>query len=420
MGAEEFQALQGMSDLGPPEIHLWQDVEAGARRIFSLYGFEEIRTPILERTSLFQRSLGETTEVVQKEMYAFEDRGGREICLRPEGTAGVMRYIASLGQEGQSSRVFYLGPMFRAERPQAGRKRQFHQIGAEAIGPALPAADAEMIALQVHLLQSWGLRGFRVQVNTRGLAEDQKNVVAGLRRVLEPRLAELGVEDQRRFQTNVLRVLDTKDEQSLKVVRELPPITQFMAESTRDYLEQVRAVLAKLEIQVELNPLLIRGLDYYVHTVWEITHAALGAQDALSGGGRYRIHLGDREVEGVGFAMGMERLITALQSDRAGEETGREPLVWIVSLGERALVDNIRLAQSLRRREVRCGMDLAGRSMKAQMRAADRAGAARVIIRGDSEMEKGTFVLKDMAAGGQQEMTMPELIERLKALNPSG
>jgi len=415
MASEEFQPLQGMSDISAPEVELWQDIESQARRIFHLYGYTEIRTPLLERVGLFERSLGDGTDVVKKEMYAFEDRGGRRIALRPEGTASVIRHVASRSQDLADARLYYCGPMFRAERPQAGRKRQFHQVGSEYIGPANPVADAETLALQIHLLSSWGLKGFNVQVNTRGLPEDRKAVQDGLARLLQPRIGELCEECQRRMSENILRVLDCKNEACRAIVKSLPPVTEFMSEEARKYLADVMAWLERLGIRATVNPSLVRGLDYYVHTVWEISHSALGAQDALCGGGRYRIDVAGKTIEGVGFAMGLERVIMALSQDRDPEAGLRKSsLVWLVSMGDAAFRENLILTQTLRMRGVRCGMDLGGKSVKAQMRAADRNGATLVVIRGDSEMEKGTFQLKDMAAGTQVEVEMPELMERLK------
>ena len=401
-----------MSDLFAPEISVWQRIEVEARRVFDLYGYSEIRTPVLEKASVFERSLGDTTDVVQKEMYAFEDRGGRRIALRPEGTAGVIRHVASRGQDAQDARLYYIGPMFRAERPQAGRKRQFHQVGSEFMGPPQPAADAETLALQLHLLQAWGLSGFEVRINTLGLPSDRPLVQQGLRAALGEQSAALCDTCRQRLETNVLRVLDCKNPTCRALVQALPPVTTWMAPESRAYLDQVMAWLKRLDINAVVHPALVRGFDYYVHTVWEITHSALGAQDALCGGGRYRIQMGGRDFDGVGFAMGMERVIMALQQQNP-PAVAAGPMIWLVSLGEPAFQENLVLAQSLRRRGLRCGLDLAGRSMKAQMRAADRAGATRVVIRGETEMAKGTFVLKDMAAGSQLELDLPALMERL-------
>ena len=413
MASDEFQPLQGMSDLFPPDIAIWQAVESAARRVFHRYGYEEIRTPILEKASVFERSLGDTTDVVQKEMYAFEDRGGRRIALRPEGTAGVIRYVASRGQDANDARLFYIGPMFRAERPQAGRKRQFHQVGSEYIGPPNPVADAETLALQLHLLQEWGLKGFEVRINTLGLPSDRPAVHKGLHDALGARAGELCEDCRRRLDANVLRVLDCKNPACRAIVASLPPVTTWMSDESRKYLDDVVGWLKTLGIEAKVHTALVRGFDYYVHTVWEISHGALGAQDALCGGGRYRIQLGGREVDGVGFAMGIERVIMALQKDAPDFGRARTPMVWIVSVGEKAFRENLVLAQSLRMRGIRCGMDLAAKSPKAQMRAADRAGATTVVIRGDAEMDKGTLLVKDMAAGSQVEVTLPELMERL-------
>lgn len=418
MASGAFQPLQGMSDLVAPEVSRWQRIETTARDILELYAFSEIRTPILERTDLFVRAIGDTTDVVQKEMYRFKDRGGRDLSMRPEGTASVMRYIASGGPELQDSRLYYLGPMFRCERPQAGRKRQFHQLGAEALGEPNPAADAECIALQLQILSAWGLDGFRVQVNTRGMPEDRERVSLGMQQALEPVRSQLCEDCQRRFETNILRTLDCKNPACRELLADVPPVTEFMTEASRSYLAEVRELLALLDIQADLNPRLVRGLDYYVHTVWEITHEALGAQDALCGGGRYQFELDRKTIHGVGFAMGLERVLMALA---AGGEDAAEPppqaRVWIVTQHPEAFRENLLLAQSLRLRGISCGMDLRGRKLKAQMKAANKAGAPWAVIRGEQEMAEGTFLLKDMVEGGQVALAMPELLERLLPLS---
>jgi histidyl-tRNA synthetase len=416
MGSEAFQPIQGMSDLAHPGIAVWQSLEARARPLFAAYGFTEVRTPVVERRSVFERSLGDTTDVVQKEMYQFEDGGGRPLVLRPEGTAGITRYIAGLGQDGQQARVYYLGPMFRRERPQAGRKRQFHQLGAEAIGDPNPLADAEMIALQAHLLRSWGLTGFRIRINTRGTAEDRAAVQRGLSDLLATRREELCEDCRRRMDTNILRVLDCKNPGCRAVVASLPPMTSLMSNEARAYLEDVQQVLRGLEIPVEVEPNLVRGLDYYQHTVWEIVHSGLGAQDALAGGGRYVITVENRTVSGVGFALGMERVITALESEGALPAVTPAAPVWIISMDAALRATHLRLAQTLRWRGIGCGVDLSGRSIKAQMRAADRSGARWVILHGLQEDEKGIFQLKNMESGEQQEVDMPTLLEILGPL----
>ena len=413
MASSSFQPIQGMSDIAPADIYLWQTIEQRAREIFARYRFEEVRTPLLEKAELFTRSLGDTTDVVSKEMYTLE-RGRHVMALRPEGTASTMRYVASMGEQLPTRRIFYMGPMFRGERPQAGRKRQFHQIGIEAIGAPNPLADAEVIALQVHLLAAWGLDGAKIRLNTIGLPEDRIAVVDGLRKAIRPRLSELPEEAQERFETNVLRLLDSKDPVVQAVIADVPPVTEFMCEESCSYLDTVVQTLKDLEIDVEVDLRLVRGLDYYVHTVWEVIHGGLGAQNALSGGGRYRIRLGKNSVDGVGFAMGVERVISALESSGVtADQFAPEPPVFIVSLGEDALKENMLFAQMLRQRGITCEMEMANRKVKAQMKRANKTGAKLVIIRGDTELEKGVFVVKNMEKGTQQEVELPELMELL-------
>jgi len=411
MASNEFQPLQGMSDIYAPEIHLWRMIEDRARDIFNAYGYEELRTPLLEKLSVFKRSLGDTTDVVQKEMYAFEDRGGREVALRPEGTAGAIRHLAGRGEEGLNARVFYIGTMYRCERPQAGRKRQFQQVGVEATGEPNPLADAECIALQQHLLEAWGLTGSKIQISTRGMPSDRQTVADGLRKALQPHLHDLCEDCQRRIDENVLRVIDCKNAGCGAIVDQIPSALEFMSEESRTYLDQVIQALGTMGIEVEVNPKLVRGLDYYVHTVWEITHDALGAQNSIAGGGRYEIALGKKGIPGVGFAMGVERVITSLEAcGITADQFVPAGGIWLVSLGEAALAENMKLARELRARGLRCGMELDAKSMKAQMRKADRANAAKVIIRGDNELAKGLAVVKDMAAGTQEEFSLEEVI----------
>ena len=409
MASNEFQPLQGMSDIQAPEIHLWRMIEQKAREIFSAYGYEEIRTPVLEKLSVFQRSLGDTTDVVKKEMYSFKP-SKHELAMRPEGTAGTIRHLAGRGEEGLNARVFYVAPMFRYERPQAGRKRQFHQIGVEATGEPNPLADAECIALQQHLLSAWGLTGSNIQISTRGMPSDRVPVAEGLRKALQPHLHELCEDCQRRIDENVLRVIDCKNENCRRIVDQIPSALEFMSEDSRTYLDRVISVLKTMGIEVEINPKLVRGLDYYVHTVWEITHDALGAQNAIAGGGRYEIALGKKAIPGVGFAMGIERVITSLEAcGVTAEPFAPAGGLWLISLGEIALIENMKLARELRSKGVCCGMELEAKSMKAQMRKANKVGAEKVIIRGEDEIAKETVVIKDMEEGTQVEAELSNL-----------
>ena len=409
-----LQPVQGMSDIAAPEVRLWQRIERLARDVLARYGFEELRTPVVEFEALFTRSIGETTDVVQKEMYVFE-KGGRRLALRPEGTAGVMRHAAGQGaQETDGARWFYIGPMFRSERPQAGRKRQFHQCGVECLEPPAPLVDAEILALQVDLLRAWGLGDCDVRLNTRGAGGDHARVAEGLRGALAPRAADLCEDCRRRISENVLRVLDCKNEGCRGIVAALPPVAEFMAPESRTYLEKVAAHLDALRVAYRIDPLLVRGLDYYEHTVWEIASTALGAQNAVAGGGRYRMELGGRELVGVGFAIGLERVVGVLQN------LGRDaallaplpPLVWLVGLGEEAQGRNLALMQALRAEGVACRMAPGG-SMKSQMRAANQSGAAWAVIRGDDELAQGVAALKNMASGEQETLPVERLVARL-------
>ena len=408
------QPVQGMSDIAAPEVRLWQRLERLARETMELYGFEELRTPVVEFESVFTRSLGETTDVVQKEMYVFE-KGGRRLCLRPEGTAGVMRHAAGLGaQETDGARWYYVGPMFRSERPQAGRKRQFHQCGVECLEPPAPRVDAEILALQVELLRTWGLGECEVRLNTRGEIGGQADVAAGLRAALAAREADLCEDCRRRISENVLRVLDCKNAACQAIVATLPPSTDFMSAASREYLAQTAAHLDALGVKYRIDPLLVRGLDYYEHTVWEIASTALGAQNALAGGGRYRMNLGGRELVGVGFAIGLERVVGVLQALGRDQEqmAPLPPLVWLVGLGEAALDRNLALMQNLRAAKIACRTATGG-SLKSQMRAANKAGAAWVVIRGDDELAQGVAALKDMGSGEQITLPLDRLVPEL-------
>jgi histidyl-tRNA synthetase len=408
------QPVQGMSDIAAPEVRLWQALEARARTVFARYGFEELRTPVVEFEAVFTRSLGETTDVVQKEMYVFE-KGGRRLALRPEGTAGVMRHAAGLGaQETDGARWFYFGPMFRSERPQAGRKRQFHQCGVECLEAPSPLVDAEILALQVDLLRAWGIADGEVRLSTRGEAGSHAAVAAGLRAALQPHEAQLCEDCRRRISENVLRVLDCKNEACRGIVAKLPAPAEFMSDGSRAYLAQVAVHLDALGVAYQLDPLLVRGLDYYEHTVWEIVGTALGAQNAIAGGGRYRMQLGGRELAGVGFAIGLERVVAMLQALGRDREliAPPPPLVWLVGLGEDAIVRNLALMQELRAAGMACRM-AAGGSLKSQMRAANKGGAAWAVIRGEDELARGVATVKNMATGEQRQENLNDLDQRL-------
>ncbi|MDF3129582.1 histidine--tRNA ligase [Kiritimatiellaeota bacterium B1221] len=415
--AKVSQSLQGMTDIEFPEVNIWQTLEARAREVMLQYDFREIRTPIVEMASVYLHSLGDTSEIVQKQMYAFETRGGKQVCLRPEGTAGVMRYVSNNQQELQDARLYYMGPMFRAERPQAGRKRQFHQLGVECIGSTSARQDAEVIALQAALFKAWNLDGVQFQLNTRGSMEDFSKILEGLRSELMPVTDDLCDDCRHRMDNNVLRVLDCKNPGCKKVVEELSPITTWMDPASVAYFEEVLATLDTFGVDYVVNPLLVRGLDYYQHSIWEVTSNRIGAQDALSGGGRYAMKANGKTIEGVGFGIGMERVLMALAEETSKAfSREKDPLMVLVGQNEAAQTANLTLLGELRGQGYRVRMDLNGKSMKAQMKGAGRQQARWVLIRGESELDAGTIQLRDMESGEQKEVAMADLVGEISGL----
>jgi histidyl-tRNA synthetase len=368
---------------------------------------------------VFVRSLGDETDVVQKEMYTFEDRGGRSLTLRPEGTAGVIRAIANRGlSPGEECRVFYGGPMFRGERPAAGRRRQFHQIGVEAVGSCYPLTDAECIAMLVHYLEEIGIPDGTVLINTRGLAADREQVASKLRDFFGPHVQGMCEDCQRRLNTNVWRILDCKNDACRALAETAPSMVDLICDESREFFSQVCRGLDELGVAYELAPRLVRGLDYYVHTVFEVIHSGLGAQDALAGGGRYQITLpgGKKPVDGVGFAVGLERLLMARESLGVNVQQRPEADVFIVNLGEEALFAGMRVAQELRRAlpDLRVKNDLTGRSMKAQMRTANRIGARFTLIQGEDELRRNVVQCRDMMESDQAEIAANEITDHIR------
>ncbi|MCK5844636.1 MAG: histidine--tRNA ligase, partial [Victivallales bacterium] len=396
------------------EIPEWRFVENAAARVFQLYGYLEMRTPVMEFTELFQRGIGDETDVVKKEMYSFEDKGGRSLTLRPEGTAGIMRSFAGTDvMNGNERRVFYMGPMFRGEKPAAGRKRQFHQIGVENAGGVSPLADAESIAMLAHYLDEIGITGYSLLINTRGSFEDRIPAEALLMEEFSRRSDELCDDCRERLNRNVWRVVDCKNPACSRIVDDLPDITDSFSEESRAYFAKVCEFLSKMGIEYSIDSKLVRGLDYYVHTVFEVTHPGLGAQNSLAGGGRYEVPVpsSKRPVPGVGFALGVERLLMAREA--LGEERRPKPEldVYLVSLGQAAVAANLALSMNLRKTgisTVLCGED---KSMKAQMRAANRLSAKFALIRGEQELETGIVVCKNMKTSEQTEIPEEKILE---------
>ena len=413
--------LPGTADIFPAEAGAWRFLENTARSVFARYNYGELRTPIFEATEVFQRGLGDETEVVQKEMYTFEDRGGRSVTLRPEGTAGAMRALLNTDVlNGVEQRVFYIGPMFRGERPAAGRRRQFHQVGVENVGRVAPELDAETIAMLLGFLEELGITGATLKLNTRGVAADRPASAAALKEYFTKHIDLLCDDCRKRLDGNVWRILDCKVESCREIIANVPDYSSMFSESSREYFQEVCKRLDWLGIKYEIDPFLVRGLDYYVHTVFEITHPGLGAQNAIAGGGRYELTLPgeSKPVIGVGFAAGMERLMMvreALNLPANGNEA--EPkCAFIVALGEAAEEFKFKFAAELRNSGIITATELAGKSMKAQMRAANRVNAACAVIVGDEELAKGIAVLKDLAGGEQKEVAFADLKAEIEKL----
>ena len=414
-----IQAIRGTRDILPSEIGYWQQVEAIASQILNRALYQEIRTPIFEDTALFKRGIGETTDVVGKEMYTFEDRGDRSLTLRPEGTAGVVRSFIehNLFATGGVQRLWYKGPMFRYERHQAGRQRQFHQIGVEILGSADPRADVESIALATDILKALGLKNLNLDLNSVGNGEDRQNYREALINYLTPHKAELDPDSQERLTRNPLRILDSKDKRTKEITLNAPSILDYLGETSRRHFEVVQQLLTDLEIPYQLNPRLVRGLDYYTHTAFEIQSEDLGAQATVCGGGRYdglASQLGGPETPAVGWAIGMERLILLLQELQSAPQAS--PDFYLISKGEKAEAQSLILAQKLRQAGFSVELDLSGSAFGKQFKRADRSNAIACLVLGEAEAEAESVKLKWMASKEESTLTQGELFSQLGEL----
>jgi histidyl-tRNA synthetase len=414
-----IQALRGTRDILPEEVRYWQWVEAIARQILSRAAYQEIRPPIFEQTDLFERGIGEATDVVGKEMYTFLDKGERSVTLRPEGTAGVVRAFIEHGLHAQGGvqRLWYIGPMFRYERPGAGRQRQFHQIGVEVIGSADPRADAEVIAIATDILQALGLKNLRLDINSVGNSDDRPRYRGALVDYLTPYKDELDPDSQERLTRNPLRILDSKDKRTQEIVAQAPSILDYLSEGSKRHFEQVQQLLSDLGISYQLNPCLVRGLDYYTHTAFEIISDDLGSQATVCGGGRYDglvEELGGSSTSAVGWAIGLERLIILLQQN---QESPRQRLdFYVVSRGDAAEAQALKLSQQLRQAGFSVELDLSGSAFKKQFARADRSGAVACLILGDEEAQTQTVKLKWMASKEQSAIAIADLLEETDEL----
>ncbi|GMN98179.1 histidine--tRNA ligase [Parageobacillus thermoglucosidasius] len=417
-----FQIPRGTQDILPGETEKWQYVEKIARDICRRYNYREIRTPIFEHTELFLRGVGDTTDIVQKEMYTFEDRGGRSITLRPEGTAPVVRSFVEnkmYGDPNQPIKLYYIGPMFRYERPQAGRFRQFVQFGVEALGSDDPAIDAEVIAMAMELYQSLGLKKVRLVINSLGDIESRKAHRQALIDHFQNRIHEFCEDCQVRLKKNPLRILDCKKDRDHELMATAPSILDYLNEESSRYFEKVKAYLAKLGIPFEVDARLVRGLDYYNHTTFEIMSDAegFGAITTLCGGGRYNglvQEIGGPEAPGIGFALSIERLLAALDAEGVALPVQRGIDCYVVAIGEKAKEESVQLVHELRKAGIVADKDYQDRKIKAQLKAADRLNATFVAILGEDELAKEVINIKEMGTGEQTEVPLPSVVDYLK------
>ncbi len=418
-----FKSIRGTKDILPAETARWQYVESAIRRVFHRFNYIEIRTPLFEQTSLFARSIGELTDIVGKEMYTFTDRSNESITLRPEGTASVIRaYIQNnLGEAQPLVKVYYIGPMFRQERPQAGRLRQFHQFGAEAIGSPQPEVDAEIIAMTIHIYEELSLTEYSLKINSVGCEKCRPHYREVLQTQLRTIAPQLSPDSQRRIEDNPMRVLDSKDENDRKLTAAMPMITDFLCAECAGHFEDVKKFLRAFNIPFAGDKRLVRGLDYYTKTAFELTSTALGSQDALAGGGRYDLlthELGGKATPGVGFAAGIERLMMVLEKKGAAKNIDVKPVLYIAAADDISREWIISTTMELRAKGIAVESDFLRRSLKAQMRDADRQQAAFVIVVGQHERESGKAALKNMQTGEQKEIILKNIATQFSQAAP--
>ncbi|WP_220150690.1 histidine--tRNA ligase [Marinobacter nauticus] len=421
----KIQAIRGMNDILPDQTPVWQYVESTVRRVLGQYGYQEIRMPVVEHTELFKRSIGEVTDIVEKEMYTFEDRNGDSLTLRPEGTAGCVRAAEEHGLLfNQTRRLWYTGPMFRHERPQKGRYRQFHQIGVECFGMAGPDIDAELLILTARLWSALGLSDHaRLEINSIGTSDSRKVYRQALVAYLEQNQDKLDDDSKRRLTTNPLRILDSKDPATREILQGAPSLDDYLDDESRQHFEQLKAMLDAAGVAYTVNPALVRGLDYYGKTVFEWITDSLGAQGTICAGGRYDglvEQLGGKPTVAVGFAMGLERLILLLETlELVPEHVNNQADVYVTAMGDQAVAPAMALAETLRNElpgrivVSHCG----GGSFKSQMKKADRSGARFAVILGENEIAQGTAGLKPLRDDQpQQEIAQADLAGVLAGL----
>ncbi|OIJ07705.1 histidine--tRNA ligase [Anaerobacillus arseniciselenatis] len=417
-----FKIPRGTQDILPGKVEHWQYVEDKARDICRRYNYKELRTPIFEQTELFMRGVGDTTDIVQKEMYTFEDRGGRSLTLRPEGTASAVRsYVENklFGSPIQPTKLYYVGPMFRYERPQSGRMRQFVQFGVEALGSADPAIDAEVLALAMEFYRELGLKNLKLIINSLGDTESRNAHRQALISHFEPRISEFCSDCQARLEKNPLRILDCKKDKDHELMATAPAILDYLNEDSKAYFAKVQKLLNDMEIEFQVDPNLVRGLDYYNNTAFEIMIGGdgFGSITTLCGGGRYNglvQEIGGPETPGIGFALSIERLLMALEVQNVTLPVNDQLDCYVIAMGEEAKVAASNISFKLRQAGLSTDQDYLDKKMKAQMKAADRFKASFVVIIGENELEKNVVVVKEMETGEQQEVSINDLTKFLQ------
>ncbi|SPF44989.1 Histidine--tRNA ligase [Syntrophobacter sp. SbD1] len=413
---QSIQAVRGMNDILPDQVRWWQRVENKAREVLERFGYREIRTPVAEKLELFARSIGQSTDIVEKEMYAFQDRNGDMLALRPEATASIVRSYVQHGLQTDSAilKLYQIGPMFRHERPQKGRYRQFHQIDAEVFGTDSPMIDAEMMHMLSLLIEGVGISGIVLNINTLGCPQCRQAYRETLKDFLAAKGDEFCQDCMRRRETNPLRVFDCKVEKCQALLESAPMLIDYVCEDCRAHFDAVKDYLEKLGTRYAVNPRIVRGLDYYMRTTFEVISDRLGSQNAIGGGGRYNglvRDLGGPDVAAIGFAIGMERLIMLLQQEQQDME--RAPGIFIAGLGELPRQRAFLLVQQLRGRGLEAEMDYEGRSLKSQMRRAGKSGAGYVLILGEEELMGRQIQLRDMQAKTQMVLSLDDVVESM-------
>ena len=415
----KYQSLRGMNDILPDETPVWQNIEASVHGVFQRFGYSEIRTPLLEKTELFSRSIGDLTDIVSKEMYTFTDKGDRSVTLRPEETAPVVRAAIENNLIGSDklAKLYYMGAMFRYERPQAGRLRQFNQAGVEAIGSNSPVLDAEIILLGIKLFEELGIKGLEVELNSVGCASCRPSYIKTLKAFLKEKLGDLCEDCNARYVSNPLRVLDCKKEKCSAVMSKAPSLSDSLCPECKKHFESVSGLLAAMNIRTRLNNKLVRGLDYYTGTTFEIVSSQLGSQSALCGGGRYDglvEELGGPKLPAVGFAIGLERLVMLMNAQKPSGKGPGSKFVYVAALGEKAQKEAFIILNSIRNAGVKADMEYTGKSLKSCLKAASLLDADFTVIIGDDEVAKNAALVKDMKTGQQKEIAFERIIEEIK------